>query len=105
MAANYVSSQVIKNILKGTQTLSIEYVDKTTSWVRPQGFPSRVVQADFVQVVEDNIAIFSPQTTKVAMKESENQSDADKRMHYTAFGLDDNGNVIETKHLVRHRKN
>ncbi|KAI8944637.1 hypothetical protein F4801DRAFT_571073 [Xylaria longipes] len=68
MAAKYVSSQVIKHIQKGARTLSIEYVDRTTSWVRPQGFPSPAVQADFVQVVEDNIAVFSPQTTKVAMK-------------------------------------
>lgn len=36
-------------------------------------------------------------------RESEHQSEMDKRMHYTAFALDKDGNVIETKHLVRHK--
>lgn len=36
-------------------------------------------------------------------RESEHQSENDRRMHYTAFVLDKDGNVIETKHLVRRK--
>ncbi|KAJ0106877.1 hypothetical protein J7T55_014953 [Diaporthe amygdali] len=103
MAARYVSSQLIKNVSKGGRTLTIEYVDKTTAWVRPSDFPSSSVKQDFTEVVQENMDTFSPETTKVAMKESEHQSEKDKRVHYTAFALDKNGEVIETKHLVRHK--
>lgn len=41
--------------------------------------------------------------TDCTNRESEHQSEMDKRVHYTAFALDKDGNVIETKHLVRHK--
>lgn len=35
-----------------------------------------------------------------ATRESQHQSDKDKRMHYTAYEIDKYGNVIGTKHIV-----
>jgi hypothetical protein len=34
-------------------------------------------------------------------RESEHQSDVDKRMHYTVYELDSNGVVIQTRHVVQ----
>lgn len=68
MSARYVSSQLIRNIQKGTRVVAVEYVDKTSAWTRPQGFPSESVKSDFTQVVEENIDSLNPATTRVAMK-------------------------------------
>lgn len=68
MSARYVSSQLIKNIQKGGKAVAIEYVDKTTAWTRPQGFPSATVKSDFTQVAEENAASLDPETTGVARK-------------------------------------
>ncbi|KAF2176603.1 hypothetical protein K469DRAFT_698372 [Zopfia rhizophila CBS 207.26] len=103
MAARYVSSQLIQTVQKGAKTVAVEFVDKTTSWTRPAGFPSTSVQSEFAQVVKDNIDALQPTTTTVAMKESEHQSDKDKRMHYTGFELDKNRNVTRTSHFVQQK--
>ncbi|KAK4983982.1 hypothetical protein LTR50_006892 [Elasticomyces elasticus] len=103
MSARYVSSQLIKNIQKGGRSIAVEYVDKTNAWTRPQGFPSASVKADFTQVAEENYDALKPETTKVAMKESEHQSDKDTRMHYTVFELDKDGKIIGTQHFVKPR--
>ncbi|KAG6367329.1 hypothetical protein INS49_001516 [Diaporthe citri] len=102
MSARYVSSKLIKNISKSGRTLAVEYVDKTTAWTRPSEFPASSIKQDFTDVVQENIDNFGTETTRVAMKESEHQSEKDKRVHYTAYALDKDGNVVETKHLVRH---
>ena len=68
MAARYVSSQLIQNVQKGVKTVAVEFVDKTTAWTRPAGFPSTGVQSEFVQVVKDNIDTLQSTTTTVAMK-------------------------------------
>ncbi|KZM24356.1 hypothetical protein ST47_g4500 [Ascochyta rabiei] len=98
---SYVRSAFLKNITSGTKTLALDYVDKTTTWTRPGGFPSTQVKDDFSKAVEQNIHKLNPRTVKVAMKESAHQSEADKRMHYTAFELDAQNNVIATTHLVQ----
>ncbi|KAF2732068.1 hypothetical protein EJ04DRAFT_514187 [Polyplosphaeria fusca] len=103
MAARYVSSQLIQNVQKGAKTVAVEFVDKTTTWTRPAGFPSTSAQSEFVQVVKDNINTLQSTTATVAMKESEHQSDKDKRMHYTAFELDNNRNVVRTSHFVQQK--
>ncbi|KAK3046088.1 hypothetical protein LTR09_012403 [Extremus antarcticus] len=100
MSARYVSSQIIKSIQKGKKTITVEYVDQTTAWKRPTGFPSASTKDTFAAVVDKNSDSFMSETVKVAMKESEHQSDKDKRMHYTAYELDKDGNVIGTKHIV-----
>ncbi|KAI0104168.1 hypothetical protein GGR51DRAFT_561224 [Nemania sp. FL0031] len=100
MAAKYVSSQFIKYMKIGSRTLAVEYVDRTTTWVRPGGFPFQDIQAGFVKAVEDNVGIFNPKTTKLAMKESKHRSPTDMRQHYTVFELDESGTVIEVQHLV-----
>ncbi|KAL2043417.1 hypothetical protein N7G274_003723 [Stereocaulon virgatum] len=84
MSARYVSSQFIKNIQKGKKRIAVEHVDQTTAWKRPTGFPSASTKEVFSDVVDKNSDSFKPETVKVAMKESQHQSDKDKRMHYTA---------------------
>ena len=68
MSARYVSSQLIKNVTKGSKTVGVEYVDKTTAWVRPSGYPSSKLKDTFAAVVEQNMSSFSAGTAKVAMK-------------------------------------
>ena len=68
MSARLVSSQLIKNIQKGTKSIAVEYVDKTTSWTRPSNFPSTSVKEDFTQVAQENIDSLTSETTRVAMK-------------------------------------
>ncbi|ELR03974.1 hypothetical protein VC83_00660 [Pseudogymnoascus destructans] len=103
MSARFISASLIRTVIKNGRSLDVQIVDRTTLWTRPSGFPSAGVQDDFVNVVEENASVFSENTTAVAMKESEHQSDLDKRMHYTAFELDKNNNVIATQHLVKQR--
>lgn len=71
MSARYVFSKLIKNISKSGRTLAVEYVDKTTAWTRPSGFPVSSTKEDFTDVVQENIDNFGTETTRVAMKESE----------------------------------
>lgn len=54
MSAKYVFSQLIKNVQKGSRSLTVDYVDRTTAWVRPDGFPSADVKNDFTSVVKEN---------------------------------------------------
>lgn len=68
MAANYVSSQLVKTIERGARRIAVEYVDRTTAWTRPQGYPSASVKSDFADVVEQNADSLNPKTTRVAMK-------------------------------------
>ncbi|KUL81689.1 hypothetical protein ZTR_09994 [Talaromyces verruculosus] len=103
MASRYVSSQLIQMVQKGGRNIAVEVVDKTTAWIRPSSFPIASVRSDFVEVVQENFDNLQPSTAAVAMKESEHQSDKDKRMHYTAFELDSNRQVIRTTHLVKHK--
>ncbi|KAH8712229.1 hypothetical protein GQ44DRAFT_713549 [Phaeosphaeriaceae sp. PMI808] len=97
----YVRSAFIKNIQANGKTLALEVVDKTTLWTRPAGFPSTAVKDGFTEALMQNSHKLNNRTVKVAMKESAHQSDADKRMHYTAFELDAQDNVIATTHLVQ----
>ena len=68
MSAKYVSSQFIKNIQKGKNRIAVEYVDQTTAWKRPTGFPSASTKEVFSDVVDKNSDSFKPETVKVAMK-------------------------------------
>lgn len=132
MSAKYVSSKFIRTVTKGGRALSAEYVDKTTAWTRPSGFPAATVKDEFCDLVEEVADEFSPETVKVAMKsvhlfmssiviaivvvfsltdrnlssnrESEHQSPADMRKHYTAYAIDKDGRVIEAKHIVKKMK-
>ncbi|KAK2749960.1 hypothetical protein FQN55_002677 [Onygenales sp. PD_40] len=104
MAAKYVSSRLIKQVSQGTRTLAVEFVDRTTSWQRPECALPESVKDEFAQLVQDNIDTFNSQATKVAMKESEHQSEANMRKHYTAFELGKDGTVLGVKHLVKKLK-
>jgi hypothetical protein len=66
--SRYVSSQFIKTITTGANTIAVEYVDKTTGWTRPSGFPTSTVKEEFAKVAEDNAASLKAETVKVAMK-------------------------------------
>ncbi|RMD42377.1 hypothetical protein DV735_g2738, partial [Chaetothyriales sp. CBS 134920] len=101
MPARYVSRQTIKTVTNGSKTVAADFVDRTTAWIRPSGYPSTQVKNNFAKVVEDNLNSFSAQTSKVALKESEHQSEKDKRVHYTAYELDSEGKVIQSSHLVQ----
>lgn len=68
MAANYVSSQFVKTIQKGAKKIVVEYVDQTTAWKRPTGFPSATLKEEFSEVVQSNADSFKPETVKVAMR-------------------------------------
>jgi hypothetical protein len=52
----------------GAKAVGVEFVDRTTTWARPVGFPSTGVQSEFVQVVKDNINTLQSTTITVAMK-------------------------------------
>jgi hypothetical protein len=52
----------------GSKSVVVEYVDKTTLWTRPTGFPSASVKEEFAKVVEENVHNLNPDTTTVAMK-------------------------------------
>ncbi|RAL06640.1 uncharacterized protein BO97DRAFT_447415 [Aspergillus homomorphus CBS 101889] len=101
MATRYISSRLIQSIEKGGKMVIVEYVDKTTTWIRPTGSPATSVQTEFVQVVTDNFETLQPTTAFVAMKESEHKSDLDKRKHYTAYELNSDRTVTRTTHFVR----
>ena len=68
MPARYVSSQFIKNIQKGTKKIAVEYVDQTTAWKRPTGYPSASTKEVFSNIVDKNSGSFKSETAKVAMK-------------------------------------
>jgi hypothetical protein len=68
MSARYVSSTLIKNVSKGGKSVAVEYVDKTTAWVRPAGFPSNSVKEEFAEVAIANVDSFKPDATRIAMK-------------------------------------
>ena len=68
MSARYVSSQLMKNVTSGSKTVAVEFVDKTTAWVRPSGYPSAQLKETFAAVVKQNMSIFGAGTAKVAMK-------------------------------------
>jgi hypothetical protein len=68
MSARYVSSQLIKNVTSGSKSVAVEFVDKTTAWVRPTGYPSTELKEKFAMVVQQNIGSFNTRTAKVAMK-------------------------------------
>jgi hypothetical protein len=63
-----VSSKLIQEVTKGGKTVAVEYVDRTTSWVRPGGFPSHTMKSAFTAVVTENFDQLNTQTSKVAMK-------------------------------------
>jgi hypothetical protein len=119
MSGRYISGKLIKSVQSGGKNVAIEYVEKTSSWIRPSGFPSRSVQDDFVKVAQNNLSKFKAGTVKIAMKyvfelrlvvfwsrylhrdrESEHQS-SDTKHHYTAYGIDAKGDVIDVKHLYK----
>lgn len=135
MAAKYISSQLIKNLQRNATsapassagqaigtvgTIAVEYVERTTSWVRPQGFPSESLKREFVTVVEENLDTLNPRTVRVAMKynlivivlfyclntdrvnrESEHASDSDNNQHYTIYEFDAKGkDPIATRHIT-----
>lgn len=68
MSAGYVSSKLITIVQRGARSLRIEFVDKSTAWIRPPDFPSASVKMNFAQVAEENVDLFEPETTTVAMK-------------------------------------
>lgn len=63
-----MSSQVIKSMQKNGKAISIEYVDRTTAWFRPEDYPSTSAKAAFAQLVEEHIGAYKPETTRVALK-------------------------------------
>ena len=121
MSAKNVSSQLIKNIQNGAKLIAVEYFDKTTAWTRPQGSLSATIKSEFTQVAQENANSFNLETTRIAMKyasralhapvlcgclqnrESEHQSDKDNQVHYTAFELDKDDNVLDTRHFVKEK--
>lgn len=48
--------------------IAVEYVDQTTAWRRPTGYPAASIKDAFSDVVDKNSDSFRPETVKVAMK-------------------------------------
>lgn len=94
-----MSSQVIKSMQKNGKAISIEYVDRTTAWFRPEDYPSTSAKAAFAQLAEEHIGAYKPETTRVALKLSEHKSEKDMRTHYTLYELNKDDRVIAVKHL------
>ena len=68
MSGRYISSKLIKSVQLSGKNVAIEYVEKTSAWTRPSGFPSLSVQDDFVKVAQNNVSKFKEGTVKIAMK-------------------------------------
>ena len=69
MSAQYVSSTLIKNVTgKMGKKVAIAYVDKTTAWSRPSGFPAESAKQEFAKVAEENASVFKTDVVKIAMK-------------------------------------
>ncbi|KAL8727175.1 MAG: hypothetical protein Q9166_006212 [cf. Caloplaca sp. 2 TL-2023] len=100
--AKLVSSQSIKTTMKGGTTLAIHYAKQTTHWNRT--FCSPELQAEFVAVAEAAMHTLPEGTTRVSMKESEHQSEMDKRFHFTAFCNDKDGNELPIKHFAKEKQ-
>ncbi|KAL9123900.1 MAG: hypothetical protein Q9217_006713 [Psora testacea] len=99
MAAKLVTSSFIKSLQHGGKSVSVEYATKTTAWQRY--LCATELQMEFAAVTEENKSQLPPGTALVAMKESEHQSENDKRKHYSAFCKDANGNDLPTQHFVK----
>ena len=68
MSGRYISGKLIKSVQSGGKNVAIEYVEKTSSWIRPSSFPSQSVQDDFVKVAQKSVSEFKAGTIKIAMK-------------------------------------
>lgn len=79
MSGRYISGKLTKSVQSGGKNVAIEYVEKTSSWIRPSGFPSQSVQEDFVKVAQNNASKFKVDTVKIAMKHV-------LELHDSAFG-------------------
>lgn len=55
-------------MIKNGQKLTVEYVDKTTAWVRPSDYPAQKVKDEFVLAVKELQGDMKPGTTRIAMK-------------------------------------
>ena len=65
-SAQLVSSQIIRSIMNGGTTVSIEWAKQTTAWSRTYCAPT--LQTEFATIVEANKSQLPAGTTKVAMK-------------------------------------
>ncbi|KAG7005823.1 hypothetical protein G7Y79_00017g042050 [Physcia stellaris] len=93
------SSQAIRSIVFGQQTINVAWASETNAWRRKLCAPE--LQEEFVQVLGKHKEPLPPGTTGVAMKESEHVSDGDPRPHYTAYCLDGAGKTIQVIHLIK----
>ncbi|GAB7336146.1 hypothetical protein MBLNU13_g08925t1 [Cladosporium sp. NU13] len=102
MSSRYISSSLIKKATGSNgKTIAVEIVDKTNTWIRPTNYPAESIKEDFAKVALENAHKFKSSVTTIAMKESEHQSDKDKRIHYSAYGLNDKKEVVDSQHLTK----
>ncbi|KAF4628093.1 hypothetical protein G7Y89_g10059 [Cudoniella acicularis] len=83
---------------KGKQ-IAIDFVSKTDTWERH--ILAQSIKEEFVQVAEKYKETLKPDTVKIAMKEAEHPSTNDPIEHFSAFELDKDDNVIESKHYYK----
>ncbi|EGE86653.1 hypothetical protein BDBG_07309 [Blastomyces gilchristii SLH14081] len=96
----YRACQAIKNITTSTgKQIAVAYVTKTDTWER--AFLSQSIQNEFATVAEKYKDTLKPETIKVAMKEAEHPSQNDPVRHFTAFELDEDENVVASKHYYK----
>ncbi|KAK2809483.1 hypothetical protein FQN50_003751 [Emmonsiellopsis sp. PD_5] len=74
----------------------VAYVTKTDVWERT--FLSPDVQNEFAAVAEKYKDTLKPETVKVAMKETEHPDKKGHRTHYSAIEIDENEEVVASKH-------
>jgi hypothetical protein len=71
MSAQYISGSLIRSVVASNgKKYAVEFVDRTTAWWIPSGFPSQDLQNKFVDVALKNVEKFKAGTTKISMKYS-----------------------------------
>ncbi|KAK4251308.1 hypothetical protein C7999DRAFT_28038 [Corynascus novoguineensis] len=97
MTRTIKSSSLIKTIARDGRTIALKYATQTDAWSR--FYLSSDVQEKFVKAVEKKAYIPS-NVTEIIMAETDHESPADKRTHFTAQAKDDKGEHVETMHIL-----
>ncbi|KAI4126993.1 MAG: hypothetical protein LQ338_003448 [Usnochroma carphineum] len=101
LTAQIITSKAITTVERGAKTLSIHYVTETSAWKRPEGLLSEEVKKDFALIAERNVHTYKKKTRRIAMKESAHTSDNNMRRHYSAYEINDSGEVIGMHHILK----
>ncbi|KAI1163242.1 hypothetical protein F5B18DRAFT_322741 [Nemania serpens] len=97
MTLTIKATSFIKTISRDGWTIALKYATKTDAWNRSYLSPD--VEDKFVKGVE-NKAYIPSNVTEIIMAETDHESPADKRTHFTAQAKNDKGEHVETMHIL-----